>query len=320
VLPAGGPASPAASRRMVRAGVCLGLFAALALWAYFWPQTGDGDAIMHFQNARDGLWEPAKLLGSWARVGAKLPLLIPAQLGLYPARLVSAVISVLAAWQTMRLADDLGMANATLAGPLLIFQPQVFVLAADTMTELPFALVLVIAIRYGQGLSGFIGHESDEIILLTTFGAVLLVAGVAQRLQVSSAIGAFLVGIAVSGPLAKQSHRLLAPLRDLFAATFFFFFGLEIDPASLPPVLAIAAILGVVTAATKVLTGHIAARRGGADRRAALCAGMALVARGEFSIVIAGLGAGLEPRLGPISAAFVLLLAIAGPILARLAK
>jgi CPA2 family monovalent cation:H+ antiporter-2 len=47
---------------------------------------------------------------------------------------------------------------------------------------------------------------------------------------------------------------------------------------------------------------------------------MALVARGEFSIVIAGLGAGLEPRLGPLAAAYVLLLAVAGPILARLAK
>jgi CPA2 family monovalent cation:H+ antiporter-2 len=181
-------------------------------------------------------------------------------------------------------------------------------------------LVLLIAIRYGEPLSWFFGHESDEIILLSTFGAVLLVAGVAQRLQVSSAIGAFLVGIAVSGPLAQQSHRLLAPLRDLFAATFFFFFGLEIDPASLPPVLVIALVLGVVTAATKVLTGNIAARRAGADRKGALRAGMALVARGEFSIVIAGLGAGLEPRLGPLSAAYVLLLAIAGPVLARLAK
>jgi CPA2 family monovalent cation:H+ antiporter-2 len=181
-------------------------------------------------------------------------------------------------------------------------------------------LVLLVAIRYGQPLSRLFGHESDEIILLTIFGTVLLVAGVAQRLQVSSAIGAFLVGIAVSGPLAMQSHRLLAPLRDLFAATFFFFFGLEIDPATLPPVLVIAALLGLMTASTKVLTGLIAARKAGIDRSGAIRAGMALVARGEFSIVIAGLGASIEPRLGPLSAAYVLLLAVAGPILGRLSK
>jgi CPA2 family monovalent cation:H+ antiporter-2 len=44
-----------------------------------------------------------------------------------------------------------------------------------------------------------------------------------------------------------------------------------------------------------------------------------LIARGEFSIVIAGLGVGtgLEPQLGPLSAAYVLMLAVLGPILAR---
>src|ERR1700687_2830531 len=181
-------------------------------------------------------------------------------------------------------------------------------------------LVLALAVRYGVPLSRVVAHQSDEIVLLTIFGAVLLVAGAAQRLQVSAAIGAFLVGIAVSGPMAQQTHRLLAPLRDLFAATFFFFFGLQIDPAILPSALLTAVLLGAVTAATKVLTGYWAARRRGVDQRGRLRAGMALVARGEFSIVIAGLGVGLEPQLGPLAAAYVLFLAVLGPILARAAK
>ena len=181
-------------------------------------------------------------------------------------------------------------------------------------------LVLLVAVRYGRPLSRFAAHESDEIVLLTTFGAVLFVAGISQRLQVSAGIGAFLVGIAVSGPMAEQTHRLLAPLRDLFAATFFFFFGLEIDPASLPPVLRSTVLLGGATMVTKVLTGYWAARRSGVDQAGRLRAGMALVARGEFSIVIAGLGAGLEPQLGPLSAAYVLFLAVLGPILVRVSK
>jgi CPA2 family monovalent cation:H+ antiporter-2 len=180
--------------------------------------------------------------------------------------------------------------------------------------------VLFVAVRYGQRLSRFVAHESEEIVLLTTFGTVLLVAGVAQRFQVSAAIGAFLVGIAVSGPIAEQSRRLLAPLRDLFAATFFFFFGLQIAPAALVPELPVAAGLGAVTALTKILTGYLAGKRSGVDARGAFRAGMALVPRGEFSIVIAGLGAAIEPRLGPLSAAYVLFLAIAGPLLVRLAK
>ena len=117
-----------------------------------------------------------------------------------------------------------------------------------------------------------------------------------------------------------QSHRLFAPLRDLFAATFFFFFGLQIDPATLPPAIPFALALGITTALTKLLTGYCAARMAGVDARGRFRAGAALVARGEFSIVIAGLGVGLEPRLGPVSATYVLFLAILGPFLARMSN
>lgn len=181
-------------------------------------------------------------------------------------------------------------------------------------------VVLFVATRYGHSLSSFIAHQSDEVVLLSIFGTVLLVAGIAQHLKVSAAIGAFLVGIAVSGPITDQSQRLLTPLRDLFAATFFFFFGLEIDPRSLPPVLLIAVALAAATTVTKILTGYWATRKGKLDRRSRLRAGFTLVARGEFSIVIAGLGAGIEPRLGSLAAAYVLLMAIFGPVFARIIR
>ena len=179
--------------------------------------------------------------------------------------------------------------------------------------------VLFVAVKYGKKFSKLIAHQSDEVILLTTFGLMLFVAGMAQRLQVSAAIGAFLMGIAISDSIAERTHKLLGPSRDLFAAIFFLFFGLQIDPASLPPVLLLAVSLGIFTTLTKILTGWWAARRAKTNPLEAFRAGAALVARGEFSIVIAGLGvsAGLEPQLGALSAAYVLFLAILGPILAR---
>ena len=161
------------------------------------------------------------------------------------------------------------------------------------------SLTFLAAVRYGHHLSHLIAHESDEIILLSIFGTVLLVAGMAQRFQVSSAIGAFLVGIALSGTVAEQSHRLVSTLRDLFAAIFFFFFGLETDPAALVPQLPFALSLGAITAVTKVLAGYLATRREGIDQQGRLRAGIELVTRGEFSIVIAGLGSSIEPRLAP---------------------
>jgi CPA2 family monovalent cation:H+ antiporter-2 len=214
--------------------------------------------------------------------------------------------------------EDLAMAvYLPIVGVLLLGGgfPRIVLSVAIALTAV--SVVIVVAVRYGGQLSRFAAHESDEIILLTVFGTVLLIAGLAQHFQVSAAIGAFLVGIALSGPIAEQSHRLLGPLRDLLAATFFFFFGLQIDPGTIPPVLLLAIGLAVVTAITKILTGYWAARRAGVNRAGCLRAGMVLVARGEFSIVIAGLGAGLEPQLGPLAATYVLLLAVLAPILSR---
>ncbi|MGW6913483.1 cation:proton antiporter, partial [Kitasatospora sp. NPDC054939] len=89
--------------------------------------------------------------------------------------------------------------------------------------------------------------------------------------------------------------------------------------ASIPPVLLPALGLAVVTAVTKVATGYWAARRAGVGVRGRWRAGGALVARGEFSIVIAGLAvtAGIEPGLGPLATAYVLLLVVMGPLAAR---
>jgi CPA2 family monovalent cation:H+ antiporter-2 len=202
---------------------------------------------------------------------------------------------------------------------LLIGQGLVAGVISVLVALVTVAVVLVVALRYGETISRIVSHQTDEVILLSTFGIVLLVAGVAQELQVSAAVGAFLVGVALSGPVVHRAQKLVGPLRDLFAALFFLFFGLQIDPATLPPVLLPAVILGLVSGFTKVLTGWCASRRAGVDAAGALRAGSILVARGEFSIVLAGLGvaAGQEAQLGPLAAAYVLFLAVLGPILAR---
>ncbi len=179
--------------------------------------------------------------------------------------------------------------------------------------------VLVIALRFGRAVQAFVNSPSEEVLLLKVLGLTLLVAGLAQRLQVSAAVGAFLVGITLSGPLARTARELLSPLRDLFAAVFFVFFGLQTDPRALPPVAAAAIGLALLGAASKLATGWVAAGQAGIGTAGRLRAGTALIPRGEFSIVIAGLAvaAGLEPQLGPLAAAYVLILAVSGPLVAR---
>jgi monovalent cation:H+ antiporter-2, CPA2 family len=219
--------------------------------------------------------------------------------------------------------EDLSMAVfLPLVGVLLIGQGAAAAAMSVLIALAAVALALFIALRYGKVLSRLLSHRSEEATLFAVLGVVLLVAGVAQRLQVSAAIGAFLVGIAISGPIVKQARERLGPLRDLFAALFFLFFGLEIAPAALPPVLVLAASLGGLTALTKMLAAWWACRRAGISPMGRLRAGSVLVARGEFSIVLAGLGvaAGLESRLGPLATAYILLSALLGPILARAAE
>ena len=181
--------------------------------------------------------------------------------------------------------------------------------------------VIALALRWGEAMSRAVFSRSDEAMLLSIFGITLLVAGAAAQLAVSAAVGAFLVGLALSGEAADRARVLLSPLRDLFGAVFFVFFGLQIDPGSIPPVLWQALGLGVVGIATKSAAGWVTARRAGVGTRGRLRAGALLVARGEFSIAIAALGvsAGVEPDLGPLTAAYVLTLAVLGPLLARLA-
>ena len=184
-------------------------------------------------------------------------------------------------------------------------------------------VILVAALWHGRVLTRLVAARSDEALLLTVLGLTLLVAGLAQAIQVSAAVGAFLVGVALSGEVSRRASALIGPLRDLFAATFFVLFGLEIDPSRLPRVVVPALGLAVVTGATKVATGWWAARRADVGTRGRLRAGTVLVARGEFSIVIAGLGvaagagADLADDLPIVAAAYVLILAVAGPVLTK---
>ncbi|MGW7359094.1 cation:proton antiporter [Streptomyces sp. NPDC054802] len=214
--------------------------------------------------------------------------------------------------------EDLAMAvylpllTALLAGLSLAGGSLTLLISLGTV-----GIVLYVALRHGRLISRAVSSDNPEMLLLVVLGLTLFVAGIAQELQVSAAVGAFLVGIALSGEVAEGAHNLLAPLRDLFAAVFFVFFGLSTDPAAIPPVIVPALILAFVTALTKIATGWYAARRAGIGPRGRLRAGGALVARGEFSIVIAGLAVGVEPRIGPLATAYVLILVIVGPLTAR---
>ncbi|WP_020522967.1 cation:proton antiporter [Catelliglobosispora koreensis] len=241
---------------------------------------------------------------------------VMADLGWLGNREVPVVLSLLV-FEDLTMAIYLPILTALLAGAGLLAGSITLAIAAVTIT-----VILVIALRFGHLVEKAVSSPSEEVLLLKVLGLTVLVAGVAQYLQVSAAVGAFLVGIALSGPLAHTARQLLSPLRDLFAAVFFVFFGLHTDPALLLPVAWVAGLMALAGVGTKMATGWWAARRAGIGPSGRLRAGAALVPRGEFNIVIAGLAvaAGITPELGPLAAAYVLILAVIGPLSARAAE
>jgi monovalent cation:H+ antiporter-2, CPA2 family len=218
--------------------------------------------------------------------------------------------------------EDLAMAAFLPLGTVLLVGGETWRVAVSVgVATVVVVTVMGVAARYGQAISRAVFSRSDEALLFGILAVLLLTAGATEALNVSAAVGAFLAGISFSGPAADRARSLLVPLRSVFAGAFFLFFGFEVDPGTLPRALPSAAALAVVGAATKYATGWLAARGAGLRRRGRIRAGLGLIARGEFSIVIAGIAvaSGAEPEIGPIAAAYVLLLAVCGPLLSRVA-
>lgn len=161
---------------------------------------------------------------------------------------------------------------------------------------------------------------SDELFLLRIVAAVTVVAGAALALGVSEAVAAFFLGTAVgSTDHANRVERVITSERDLYAAVFFFAIGLGTDPGALAAVAAPLAALVGITAATKLLSGYYGAAAYGLSERRRVRTALALVARGEFSLVLAALaaGAGLNPRLTALIVGYVLAMSVLGTVLMR---
>jgi CPA2 family monovalent cation:H+ antiporter-2 len=260
-------------------------------------------------------WEAALVLAgiTWVSSSGVIAKVL-GDLGRLGNRETPVILSILVI-EDLAMAFYLPLVTAVLAGVGFLGGLRALAVAVVTVIA-----VLVVAIRYGHAISRFMSVKDAEALLLSVLGLTLFVAGVAAELKVSAAVGAFLVGIALSGPVAHHATEILSPLRDLFAAVFFVFFGLSTDPADMPPVLLPALGLAVLTMLTKVLTGYLGGKRVGIALPGRLRAGLALMPRGEFSIVIAGLAvaSGVEPELAPLATAYVLITVVSGPMLARL--
>ncbi len=132
-----------------------------------------------------------------------------------------------------------------------------------------------------------------EFFLLAIVGFVVGMAAIAQELGLSEAIGALMGGVVLAETKAREEieERFLS-FRDVFAALFFFVFGLTIDVGALETIGWLVGLAVVLSVAGKLAAGYFAGLAGGFTRRQSLNVGAALVAHGEFTIVLAQIAAG----------------------------
>ena len=129
-----------------------------------------------------------------------------------------------------------------------------------------------------------------EFFLLAVFGFLIGLAAIADELGLSEAIGALMAGIVLSETTVRdQIEERFFSFRDIFAALFFFTFGLSVDLSALSDVGWLVAIAVVLTLIAKLGGGLFAGAVGGFTRRQSFNAGVALVAHGEFTIILAQL-------------------------------
>jgi K+:H+ antiporter subunit KhtU len=164
-----------------------------------------------------------------------------------------------------------------------------------------------------------LGTDSSEVLVLFLFAFLVLSAGGAASLGLSEALGAFLAGAVVGEtPYRSRVEEVLIPFQQLFAAMFFIAFGITIDRSDLVAALPAALLLVVIFTLTKVATGLVAGKAWRLSSRARWRLGLSLTPRGEFSILLASLAAGVGVegvRLAATAGAYVLLSAVIGALL-----
>jgi CPA2 family monovalent cation:H+ antiporter-2 len=190
--------------------------------------------------------------------------------------------------------------------------------------SLTFLLALGALGRYGAPvLERVFAVRSDELFLVAVFGSAVAVGGIALLSGVSEAVAAFFLGSAFGATShVERIERIITSERDLYAAVFFFWIGLQTDPRLLTAVAVPVAVLVVVTTASKLASGYLGGRAYGLSTRRSSRVALALVARGEFSLVIAALAAtttapGISETIPALAVGYVLVMSILGTVLMR---
>ena len=252
----------------------------------------------------------------------------------------SSAVTVKALTDFRRLADDetdlvlaILVAEDLVIGLILGFASGGGGAAADTLALVVKAIAFVaVSLAISKWLSRAIDRVLDwlprEFFLLAVFALLIGAAALAKEVGLSEAVGALMAGVILSETSVRgEIEERFFSFRDIFAALFFFVFGLSIDVARIGSVGWILAAATVAALIGKVGGGYVAGVIGGLTRRQSFNAGATLVAHGEFTIILAQVASGnpqishqTQAKLVAFAGLYVLITATVGVALMKESK
>lgn len=160
-------------------------------------------------------------------------------------------------------------------------------------------------------------YINKDFMPLFALSIAFIFAGLAEYMELSKLLGAFLAGVMLSETgTSREFDRMIEPVKNIFMPFFFFWFGTSIDLGVGEvdiPALGMLILWGLIG---KMIVGLWGGRLYGLTRKGSLRAAFSLGQRGEFSVVIAALAeTGLRLFLG----IYISVTAVAGVYLFRLA-
>jgi CPA2 family monovalent cation:H+ antiporter-2 len=189
-------------------------------------------------------------------------------------------------------------------------------------------LAIAASLWLARPLDRLLDRLPREFFLLAVVGFLFGMAAVAEELGLSGAVGALMAGVVLSETAVREEiEERFFSFRDVFAALFFFVFGLSIDVSAIDDVGLIVAAAVVATLVGKLGAGYAAGLVGGFTPRQSFNAGAVLVAHGEFTIILVQVAAanaeisdGEHAKLAAFAGLYVLVTATLGVVVMKESK
>ncbi len=182
---------------------------------------------------------------------------------------------------------------------------------------LTVAAILIAYFLFRKADILFQRYINKDFMPLFAVSIAFIFAGIAESMELSKLLGAFLAGVMLSETgTSREFDRMIEPVKNLFMPFFFFWFGTSIDLGAGRfdfPAVMILILWGLIG---KMIVGLWGGRLYGLTVKGSLRAAFSLGQRGEFSVVIAALAEiGLRLFLG----VYISVTAVVGVYLFRMA-